>query len=53
MKNYQINELYPVDFEYKYLDKVIRRTLKKENALAKGHFFWDFWPYDMAHKRIN
>ena len=27
--------------------------LKKENALAKGHFFWDFWPYDMAHKRIN
>ncbi len=33
MKNYQINELYPVDFEYKYLDKVIRRTLKKEKAL--------------------
>ncbi len=27
--------------------------LKKENALAKYHFFGNFWPYDMAHKRVN
>ncbi len=27
--------------------------LKKENALAKNHFFWDFWQYDMDHKRIK
>ncbi len=31
--NYEINELYPVGFNYEYLNKVINRTLKKENAL--------------------
>ncbi len=39
----------PLDFEgVKKLER-----LKKENALAKYHFFWDFWPYDMNHKKVN
>ena len=32
MNKYEINDLVKVDFEYKYLDKVIKRTLKKEKV---------------------
>ena len=30
---YKINDTYGVDFKYKYLDKVIKRTLKHENVI--------------------
>lgn len=33
MKNVVINDLYHVDFKYNYLKKVIKRTLKLEQAL--------------------
>ncbi len=32
MRNYEINDLYGVDFKYDYLNKVIKRTLKEENV---------------------
>ncbi len=32
MNKYEINDLVNVDFDYKYLDKVIKRTLKKEKV---------------------
>lgn len=31
--NYEVNDLYGVDFKYDYLSKVIKRTLKHEKAL--------------------
>ena len=33
MKTWEINEEYKVNFDYSYLDNVIKRTLEKENAL--------------------
>lgn len=32
MKNFEINDVYGVDFKYDYLKKVIKRTLKHENV---------------------
>ena len=32
MREYEINDLYGVDFKYDYLNKVIKRTLKEENV---------------------
>lgn len=32
MRDYEINDLYGVDFKYDYLNKVIKRTLKEENV---------------------
>ena len=32
MRDYEINDLYGVDFKYDYLNKVIKRTIKEENV---------------------
>lgn len=37
MKNFEINDVYGVDFKYDYLKKVIKRTLKHENV-KKAYF---------------
>lgn len=37
MKNFEINDLFGVDFKYDYLKKVIKRTLKHENV-KKAYF---------------
>ncbi len=49
--NYQINDLYGVDFKYDYLDKVIKRTLKHEKI--KEAIFSIIFVNEEEIKKIN
>lgn len=51
MNKYTINDLYGVDFPYSYLDKVIKRTLKKEKV--KKAYFSIIFVDNEEIKRIN
>jgi len=52
MRNeYEINDLYNVDFNYDYLDKVIKRTLKHEKV--KSAFFSIIFVDNKQIKELN
>lgn len=52
MRNeYEINDLYNVDFNYDYLDKVIKRTLKHEKV--KNAFFSIIFVDNKQIKELN
>lgn len=51
MKYYAINDNYGVDFKYKYLDKIIKRTLKHEKI--KNAYFSIIFVSEEEIRKIN
>lgn len=51
MSKYQINDLYHVDFKYRYLNKVIKKTLKHEGV--KKAFFSIIFVDSEEIRKIN